>query len=287
MKSFPKKSKIYSSMNDHNKVSDSNLTSRVTKGFTLVELAISLVVIGLIVGGILVGQDLVKAAQLRATIKQYEEFNAATNAFKIKYGCLPGDCPYVTKYWPQAASCPSDGGWLAWMGSGTGDEVCDGNGDGVIGSIANVINGNQEKLDFWKHLGLAELIPGKYNGHLSGSIVVNGIVPLAKLGANSAWLPQTNPGGYGAVFDGRNIFTLGGDKDGNMTGTTVPVSDAFGIDTKIDDGTSVSPGVMFCFYLTFLAAPTPGECVYGTAPAVARYNVGDESAYCACALRMN
>ncbi len=65
----------------------------VTRGFTLIELSIVLVIIGLLVGGILVGRDLIKSSEIRAQIKQFEEFKTAANAFKTKYGYLPGDIP--------------------------------------------------------------------------------------------------------------------------------------------------------------------------------------------------
>ena len=45
-------------------------------GFTLVELAIVLVIIGLIIGGVLVGQDLIKAATIRSTVSDLEKINA-------------------------------------------------------------------------------------------------------------------------------------------------------------------------------------------------------------------
>jgi prepilin-type N-terminal cleavage/methylation domain-containing protein len=61
------------------------------QGFTLIELSIVLVIIGLIVGGVLVGQDLIRAAEVRATISQIEKYNTAANTFLGKYGYLPGD----------------------------------------------------------------------------------------------------------------------------------------------------------------------------------------------------
>jgi prepilin-type N-terminal cleavage/methylation domain-containing protein len=62
-----------------------------TRGFTLIELSIVLVIIGLIVGSILVGQNLISAAGARATIAQIAQFNTAANSFYSKYGALPGD----------------------------------------------------------------------------------------------------------------------------------------------------------------------------------------------------
>lgn len=61
------------------------------KGFTLVELAIVIVIIGLIVGGVLVGQDMIGAAEIRSTIAQIQSYDSAKNTFKDKYGMLPGD----------------------------------------------------------------------------------------------------------------------------------------------------------------------------------------------------
>lgn len=61
------------------------------RGFTLVELAIVLVIIGLIIGGVLVGQDLIKAAELRATSSDIEKYNAAANTFRNRFNGLPGD----------------------------------------------------------------------------------------------------------------------------------------------------------------------------------------------------
>lgn len=61
------------------------------RGFTLVELAIVIVIIGLIVGGVLVGQDMINAAEIRSTIAQIQSYDTAKNTFKDKYGQLPGD----------------------------------------------------------------------------------------------------------------------------------------------------------------------------------------------------
>ena len=61
------------------------------RAFTLVELAIVLVIIGLIIGGVLVGRDLIAQAAIRGQIGQIDQYNAAARTFQIKYGGLPGD----------------------------------------------------------------------------------------------------------------------------------------------------------------------------------------------------
>ena len=60
-------------------------------GFTLVELSIVLVIIGLIIGGILKGQELIGNAQIKNVASQAQSYQAATAAFRDKYGALPGD----------------------------------------------------------------------------------------------------------------------------------------------------------------------------------------------------
>jgi prepilin-type N-terminal cleavage/methylation domain-containing protein len=67
---------------------------RLRAGFTLVEIAIVLVIIGLIIGGILVGQDLIRVATIRSQVSQIDKYQAAINTFRLKYNnALPGDVP--------------------------------------------------------------------------------------------------------------------------------------------------------------------------------------------------
>lgn len=121
-----------------------------SSGFTLVELSVVLVIIGLIAGGIMLGQDLIHAAEIRATIAQIEQFESGVTAFKTKYGCLPGDCM-------DAAAVGFD-------------PATAGNGDGLIGALAGtgacayLLGGCSDQIvgeytNFWYHLSAASLIP--------------------------------------------------------------------------------------------------------------------------------
>jgi prepilin-type N-terminal cleavage/methylation domain-containing protein len=61
-------------------------------GFTLVELAIVIIIVGLLVGGVLQGQELINQAKIRSQIKQLANIEAQHNIFKSKYNCIAGDC---------------------------------------------------------------------------------------------------------------------------------------------------------------------------------------------------
>ena len=66
------------------------------KGFTLVELAIVLVIIGILIGGILKGQELIKNASISATAAQLKAFESAYTTFLDLYGGKPGDLASAT-----------------------------------------------------------------------------------------------------------------------------------------------------------------------------------------------
>jgi prepilin-type N-terminal cleavage/methylation domain-containing protein len=125
-------------------------------GFTLIELSIVLVVIGLIIGGVLVGQDLIKAAETRATLAQIEKYNSAVNTFKTKYNGIPGDLIYT-----DAANF----GFTVGTGCAGQQGGRDGNGllDGWTG-VSTLVQGSGETGLFWQDLSSANLIDGVFPG---------------------------------------------------------------------------------------------------------------------------
>ena len=121
-------------------------------GFTLVELAIVLVIIGLIIGGVLVGQDMIKSAEIRSTIGQWESFNSATNVFKDKYRYIPGDIN---------GTRAAEFGLLARAGTaGLGD------GNGLLSACgvlaADGLLAGCETLLFWRDLNTMNLLDGYF-----------------------------------------------------------------------------------------------------------------------------
>jgi len=115
-------------------------------GFTLVEIAIVLVIIGLLLGGVLKGQEMITNAKVSKIDTDFKGITAAILAYQDRYGVLPGDDP--------AASTRFAGTW-----AGTDN----GNGNGVIQGTWNSTNNTQETRKVWKHLRGSGLIKGPVN----------------------------------------------------------------------------------------------------------------------------
>lgn len=72
---------------------------RSTKGFTLVELSIALVIIALLLGGMIVGgSSIMESARTSSLIGQIKDLSAASREFKTRYGYYPGDLPNAATF---------------------------------------------------------------------------------------------------------------------------------------------------------------------------------------------
>lgn len=133
------------------------------QGFTLIELSIVLVIIALVAAGVVVGKHLVKNAQLRAQGAEGDKFIRAINTFRLKYGCLPGDCPNATTFWgTDPNGCPNTP-----YNDVPKQETCNGNGDGKVGDFSSgttVSTWRYEWHRFWQQLANAGLIEGTFTG---------------------------------------------------------------------------------------------------------------------------
>ena len=101
------------------------------KGFTLVEIAIVLVIIGLLIGGILKGQSMIHNAKVKRLVNDFEGIRAAVITYQDRFGKYPGD--------EDDANSP------------TGDTANNGDGDGLF-----------DETDGWEieDLRLADLLSG-------------------------------------------------------------------------------------------------------------------------------
>lgn len=134
-------------------------------GFTLVETAIALVIIGVLIGVVLSGQELIENGQINTTIKQMSSLESAIKSFKSTYGTLPGDIQDPTRI----RNCS------------TGFCYTSGNGDGMIGGV-NVTVGNENNA-MWLHLAAAELIAGiDMNSSWTGTDLTAVSLPQSALG---------------------------------------------------------------------------------------------------------
>lgn len=118
-------------------------------GFTLVELAIVLVIIGLLVGGVLVGQELIRQAKIIKFITSVDRYRLAISTFRTKYDVWPGFYSKADIVWQNCI--PFSGN--ANIGGG-----CNGSGISFYDG-----NSSQERLYMFKHLSLAELISSNHN----------------------------------------------------------------------------------------------------------------------------
>ncbi len=148
---------------------------RSKKGFTLVELAIVLVVIGIILGAVLKGQELINNAKMKRAYNQYREILAAVYTYYDKYGKYPGDDNTASSRW------------------GTG--VQDGNNNGIIDGLtlgcASVSTG--ESCYVWEHLRLANILTG--NGRTAPSNAYGGSIGIGSgtvYGLTTIWIAFTN-----------------------------------------------------------------------------------------------
>ncbi|WP_217126981.1 prepilin-type N-terminal cleavage/methylation domain-containing protein [Hydrogenophilus thiooxidans] len=116
-------------------------------GFTLVEIAIVLVIIGLLLGGVLKGQELIENAKIKQVRNDFNGIAAAHYAYKDRYNAIPGD--------------DANAATRGWTGATAGD------GNGVVGGanawVACGAAVGGENCQYWRQLRHAGLITGQIN----------------------------------------------------------------------------------------------------------------------------
>lgn len=203
------------------------------KGFTLVELAIVMIIIGLLIGGVLKGQELIENAKVTSTISQVKGFQAALVTFRDSYAATPGDMINASD---------------RLQGCDEGTNCQDGDGDSLIefgtdtDPVWDLVNGTltEENAQAWKHMALADLI--------TGVDVTTGDDPAAWGASHPA---SSLRGGYQLYFDSDledvadatasgHVLRM---SNGGLSGTvgeegSAPASglQAANIDRKLDDG---------------------------------------------------
>ncbi len=106
-------------------------------GFTLIELAIVLVIIGLLLGGVLRGQELINSAKVKNMVTDLKNVQVYIYTYQDKFKALPGDDKAATTH----------------VGA-----TNNGDGDGEIDGAWNAATG--ESFNFWQHIRLANIATG-------------------------------------------------------------------------------------------------------------------------------
>jgi prepilin-type N-terminal cleavage/methylation domain-containing protein len=220
---------------------------KISKGFTLIEIAIVLVIIGLLLGGVLKGQELITGARVRNLISQQDGIKAAFFGFQDRFRALPGD--YAT------------------ASSNINSVGLNGNGNGRIES--NATGGfTHEELLAWNHLTAA--------GFLNGS--------FAAASSDTTATDQNNPKNPYSVYIQIIYDAVYGtgtppSKHNLKTGSQVPVEIMAEVDRKIDDGLPYAGGFQFSVYVPNAGTPlVPATCVTTLTPVT--WNISAGSTNC-------
>ncbi len=179
-------------------------------GFTLVEIAIVLVIIGLLLGGILKGQEMITQAKIKNVVNDFNGITAAMNSYQDRYRALPGDDLNANSRWTLPAG------------------IGNGNGNGQFGSAATDVYNNPAAVPaattsetnlFWWHLRLAGFVGGSTSATAAASVqqpanAANGIMGV-----------QTTGMGFTS-----NI----------ICSSNLPDKIAIAVDTQMDDGANTT-----------------------------------------------
>ena len=222
---------------------------RNQSGFTLIEIAIVLVIIGLLLGGVLKGQELINSAKVKNLANDFKNIPVYIYGYQDKFKALPGDDIRVaTNVGGAPATTPTSSGGTACNAS-----ICTGNG--VIDGMWNSTTQTDETFLFWQHVRLAGFGPGATTVTAADYIPTNAVG--GKIGVTNA-LSTNNP------------IT-------GLKGTYIVCSDGISgkfakqLDTTLDNGDTQTGSVM----VTAVGTTSGGTAAVTTA-------IGDDTTYLVC-----
>jgi prepilin-type N-terminal cleavage/methylation domain-containing protein len=175
---------------------------KIQTGFTLVEIAIVLVIIGLLLGGILKGQEMITQAKIKNVIADLSGVSAAMYGYQDRYKALPGDDKRADRW--------------------TGVTVPSTAGNGVV--EGKYTEAAKESMAFWDHLRRA--------GFVSGSGAENPFNAVSgKMGVQTGDGSGASPGGVLGTAASTGLFT-----SLILCTANLPDKIAISVDSQTDDG---------------------------------------------------
>ena len=179
------------------------------EGFTLIEIAIVLVVIGLLLGGVLKGQEIINNAKVKSYAADFRNIPVTLYGYQDRFKASPGDDANVTSHLIGATKAQNPAG---------------AQGNGVVDGPWDTTDATNESCLFWQHVRLANLAPG--------STIVDCASP------NSSYFPKNTNGGRIGIQSNAGLVTITDRIPGtyivcsnNIPGQFVPQLDAL-----LDDG---------------------------------------------------
>jgi prepilin-type N-terminal cleavage/methylation domain-containing protein len=210
-------------------------------GFTLVEIAIVLVIIGLLLGGVLKGQEMIENAKIKNLANDMKGVSAAYYAYQDRYKAVPGD--------DNAAASRFVGG-------------VSGGGNGVIAGLyaaQAALAVGAESNNFWQHTRLA--------GFLSGTATATAALP-----------PTHALGGLLGVQAPASTYGIAGSV---VCAGSVPWKIAQAVDILLDDGASDTGNFRAgAAGAANLATAAAASAVYGPAFVTTAVNTAGQHTIC-------
>ena len=194
---------------------------RNQSGFTLIEIAIVLVIIGLLLGGVLKGQELINSAKVKNLAGDFKNIPVFIYGYQDKYKALPGDDSAAQTH------LPAPGGSVV---------ITNGDGSGVIDGAWNATTG--ESFQFWQQVRLAGFGPGAVDP------------------ASTDYVPKNAVGGIIGVTNAvANIPITGMKGTYVVCSNGIPGKFAKQLDITLDDGNPASGSLMIGTVSTSGGAP--------------------------------